>query len=110
MKRIIEIIRRMGKAENNAAFEFDKAAFEFDYAHSTAVAASSMRWFRLRSTTETRVAASSRGLSEVASSRGLSEVASSRGLSVAEAPTKELDKSSFYYSYQTVKLLMKEKE
>ena len=91
----------MGKAENNAAFEFDKAAFEFDYAHSTAVAASSMRWFRLRSTTETRVAASS---------RGLSEVASSRGLSVAEAPTKELDKSSFYYSYQTVKLLMKEKE
>ena len=72
----------MGKAENNAAFEFDNAAFEFDnaafefdnaacefdYAHSTAVAASSMRWFRLRSTTETRV------------------VASSRGLSVAEAP------------------------
>ncbi|MBW6479992.1 MAG: hypothetical protein K0B37_11230 [Bacteroidales bacterium] len=60
-----------------------------------------MRWFRLRSTTETR---------EAASSRGLSVAASSRGLSVAEAPTKELYKSSFYYWYQTVKLLMKEKE
>jgi len=29
MKRIIEIIGRMGKTENNAAFEFDNAAFEF---------------------------------------------------------------------------------
>ena len=66
----------MGKAENNAAFEFDNAAFEFDNAafefdnaaFGYAQAASSMRWFRLRSTTETRV------------------VASSRGLSVAEAP------------------------
>jgi hypothetical protein len=61
-------------------------------------------------TTATREAASSRGLSVAGSSRGLSVAGSSRGLSVAEAPTKELDKSSFYYSYQTVKLLMKEKE
>ena len=60
MKRIIEIIRRMGKAENNAAFEFDNAAFEFDYAHSTAVAATVRR--------------------------GLSGAGSSRGLSVVEAP------------------------
>jgi hypothetical protein len=56
MKRIIEIIRRLRKTENNAAFEFDNATFEFDYAHSTAVAASSMRWFRLRSTTATHEA------------------------------------------------------
>jgi hypothetical protein len=37
------------------------------------------------------------------------EAPSSRGLSAAEAPTKELYKSSFNYWYQTVKLLMKEK-